>query len=246
MPEEVLNDLLGFKGLKIIQRPDMFNFSLDSILLAQFTTLNKKVKNILDIGTGFAPIPLFLSTKTRAKITGVEIQKEVAEIAQKNVALNALDHQITIKHQDIKSLRHSVSPSYFDVITVNPPFFKVREDSKLNQSDYKTIARHEVSLDLKTIFSEATYLLKNKGRLVMVHRAERLTEIIVMLETYNFALKRLQFVYPKVGEDAMTILIEASYHGPKGVKILEPFIVHNQDGTYTDKAQAIFNNDLKG
>lgn len=243
MPEEVLNDLLGFKGMKIIQRPDMMNFSLDSILLSDFVKPTQKTKHILDIGTGFAPIPLFLSTKTKAKIIGVELQEAVVKIAKKNVALNNLTDQITIIHDDIKALRNTYPPSTFDAITVNPPFFKVAPDSKLNNNDYKTIARHEVTLNLDIIMQEASYLMKNKGKLYLVHRAERLSEIIVKMHQYNFRLKRLKMVYAKKGDSAMMVLLEASYHGPEGLKVLEPLYIHNANGSYTDVAQKIFNNE---
>ena len=148
---EVINDLLGYDGIKIIQRPDMFNFSLDSTLLADFARPLAKTKKIMDLGTGNAPIPLFLSLKTKALITGVEIQKEVFDIAVRNIELNKLTDQITILNDNIKGLSKKFENSEFDIITCNPPFFKFKESSNTNKNDYKTIARHEVLITLEEI-----------------------------------------------------------------------------------------------
>ena len=153
---EVINYLLGFKDYYIVQDTQMFSFSLDSVLLPNFVTINKNVKKILDIGCGNAPIPLILSTKTKAEIIGVEIQKEVYELAKKTVAINNLDNQIKIINQDINEIYNDFLPDSFDIITCNPPFFKVKKDSNLNKSDYKTIARHEVTLKLDDIFKIAS------------------------------------------------------------------------------------------
>ena len=236
---EVINDLLGYDGLKIIQRPDMFNFSLDSTLLADFVNPLAKTKKILDLGTGNAPIPLFLSLKTTAKIIGVEIQKEVYEIAKRNIALNQLENQIEIINEDIKGIHKKYENSEFDLITCNPPFFKYKETSNVNNNDYKTIARHEVLITLEEIIIEAKRLLKTKSSLCMVHRTDRIQEIISLLSKHNFAIKRLRFVYPKQGELSNMVLIEASNNGSTGLKLMEPLYVHNENG-YTDEVKRIF------
>ena len=192
MSKEVINDLLGYDGIKIIQRPDMFNFSLDSTLLADFATPLAKTSKILDLGTGNAPIPLFLSLKTNAKIIGVEIQKDVYDIAKRTIKLNNLEDQITILNQDIKGIHKLYKNSEFDLITCNPPFFKYKESSNINKNDYKTIARHEVFITLEEIIIESKRLLTTKGSLVLVHRTERLVEIINLLPKHRFELKRLR------------------------------------------------------
>jgi len=240
MSVEVINDLLGYDGLKIIQRPDMFNFSLDSTLLADFAKPLGKTKKILDLGTGNAPIPLFLSLKTNAKIVGVEIQKDVYEIAKRNISLNKLDNQIEIINDDIKGIHKKYENSEFDLITCNPTFFKYKETSNTNKNDYKTIARHEVLITLEEIIIEAKRLLKTKSSLCMVHRTERIVEIINLLTKHNFAIKRLRFVYPKKGEDSNMVLIDASNNGNTGLKLLEPLYVHSENG-YTEEIRKIFN-----
>lgn len=237
---EVINDLLGYDGLKIIQRPDMFNFSLDSTLLADFVRPLAKTKKIMDLGTGNAPIPLFLSLKTNALITGVEIQEEVFDIAVRNIELNKLTDQITILNDNIKGLSRKFENSEFDIITCNPPFFKFKESSNTNKNDYKTIARHEVLITLEEIIIEVKRLLKTRGSFCMVHRTERIEEIILLLNKHNFTIKRLRFVYPKQGENSNAVLIEASNNGNPGLTLLEPLYVH-ENGGYTKEIKRIFN-----
>lgn len=239
MKEEVIHDLLGYDGLKIIQRPDMFNFSLDSTLLADFVQPLSKTKKILDMGCGNAPIPLFLSLKTDATIIGVDIQEEVIDLARRSVALNNLQDRITIKHQDIKGLHKHYENGEFDLITCNPPFFKYNDTSHINKSDYKTIARHEVLVTLDDIVMESKRLLKTKGSLYMVHRTERLIDIIDTLKKHAFSIKRMRFVYPKRGSNSNMVLLEASNNGQTSLTLHEPLYVHEGD-QYTDEILTIF------
>lgn len=237
---QVINDLLGYNKLKIYQDTEMFNFSLDSVLLPNFITINKNVENILDIGTGNAPIPLILSSKTNAKITAIEIQKEVCELAKKSVELNNLQEQIKVIHGDINILKDELPINYFDIITCNPPFFEVKKESKLNQSDYKTIARHEITLNLNQICAIAKRLLKNDGILGIVHRPERLTDILIAMRENNIEPKKIRFVSPKTGENANTVLVEGVLNGKKGLNVLSTLISHNPNGDYTDEIKQYF------
>ena len=207
---EVINYLLGFKDYYIVQNTQMFNFSLDSVLLPNFVTINKNVNKILDIGCGNAPIPLILSTRTKAKIIGVEIQKEVFDLAQKSVDINKLKNQIEIINADINDIYNQFETESFDIITCNPPFFKVNKDSNLNKNDYKTIARHEVKLNLDDIFKIAKKLLKNNGYIAIVHRPERLVDIITTMKKYNIEPKKVQFIYPKTNMVAYILLVEGT------------------------------------
>ena len=236
----VTNYLLGYKDLKIIQDNEMFNFSLDSVLLPNFVTLNKNITNILDIGCGNAPIPLILSTKTDAGITGVEIQKEIYEMAVDSVKLNNKQDQINIKNKDINDYYKEVQTDTFDVITCNPPFFKYIETSNINKNDYKTIARHEVKLNLNQLFNISKKLLKNNGVIAVVHRPERLVEIIEEMKKNNIEPKRVQFVYPKKNMEANIMLIEGSKNGKPGLKILPPLYTHLDNGDYTEEVKKYF------
>lgn len=237
---KVTNYLLGYKDLKIVQDNEMFNFSLDSVLLPNFVTLNKKIDRILDIGCGNAPIPLILSTKTSAKITGVEIQKEVYALAIESVNINKKENQINIINKDINDYYKEIETDSFDVITCNPPFFKYIETSNINKNDYKTIARHEVKLNLSQLFNIAKKLLKNNGVIAIVHRPERFVEVVEEMKKNNIEPKKVQFVYPKKNLEANIMLIEGSKNGKPGLKILPPIYSHKDNGEYTEDVKKYF------
>lgn len=236
----VLNDLVGYKNLKIYQNNDMFKFSLDSVLLPNFVTISARTKKILDIGCGNAPISLILTTKTKAHITAVEIQKEVCELAKKTVEYNKLENQITVINDDINNLYKKLESDVYDVIICNPPYFKVNSNSKLNEKEYKVIARHELSLNLENLFKISRKLLKNNGVIAIVHRPERLVEIIEIMKKNNIEPKKIQFVYPKKNIDANILLIEGRKKGKPGLKILPPIYVHEESGEYTQNIKKYF------
>ncbi len=240
---EVINYLLGFKDKYIVQNTQMFNFSLDSVLLPNFVTINKNVNSILDIGCGNAPIPLILSTKTKANIIGVEIQKEVYDLAVKSVKINKLENQIKIINADINDIYNQFKTESFDIITCNPPFFKMNSNSNLNKSDYKTIARHEIKLNLDDIFKIAKKLLKNNGYIAIVHRPERLLDILNSMQKYNIEPKKIQFIYPKKDKEANILLVEGTKNGKKGLKVLNPIYTHLDNGEYTNEIKKYFEGD---
>lgn len=237
---KVLNDLVGYKNLKIYQDTDWFLFSLDSILLPNFVTLNKTIGNVLDLCTGNAPIPMILSTKTKANIIGVEIQKDIYELALDSIKLNKLENRIDIINDDIKNLKFKFSGDSFDVITCNPPYFKYCTTSHLNEDEHKIIARHEKMITLAQIVNLSKYLLKNNGVLAIVHRTDRLIEIITEFQKNNIQVKKIRFVYPKVGSDSNIVLVEGRKNGNPGLKILSPLYVHNNDGSYTEEVLQMF------
>ena len=237
---EVKNYLLGYKDMYIYQDTDMFSFSLDSVLLPNFITINKGITNILDIGTGNAPIPLILSTKTDAFITAVEVQPEVFNLAKKSVEENNLENRINVICDDINNLYNDLESDSFDIITCNPPFFKVNKNSNLNNSDYKTIARHEVKLNLSQLLKISRKLLKNNGIFGIVHRPDRLTDILVEMRSNNIEPKKIRLVYPRIGEEANILLIEGTKNGNVGLKILPPLYVHDKDGNYTEEVLKYF------
>lgn len=239
---QVKNYLLGYKDLYIYQDTDMFNFSLDSVLLPNFVTVNSSTKNILDIGCGNAPIPIILSTKTKAKITGVEIQKPVYEMAVKTVLENNLQDQIEIINGDINELAKTYETGIFDLITCNPPFFKYQENSNINDNEYKTIARHEIKLNLDQLMSISKKLLNNNGVIGVVHRPERLIDIITTMRNNNIEPKRVQLVYPHHDAEANILLIEGKKNGKPGLKVLSPLYTHKDNGDYTDEVMKFFVN----
>lgn len=237
---KVINDIVGYEKLKIVQDTQMFNFSLDSVLLARFVTLNKRIKRILDIGCGNAPIPIILSTRTPANIVGIEIQKDVYQLAQESISINSLDTQIDLINGDINDIYKKFESDSFDVITCNPPYFKASPTSNYNKNDYKTIARHELRLNIEQILKISKKLLKNNGVLGLVHRPDRLIEIIEFMRLYNIEPKKIRFVYPKKQDCANMILIEGKKNGKPGLTILPPLYVHKNDGSYTDEVKYFF------
>lgn len=241
---EVINELLNYDGLKIVQNSDWFSFSLDSVLLADFVKI-KKNQRIIDFCTGNAPIPLFLSTKTTEKIVGVELQKEVYELALKSVRLNNLDKQIEIINADVNKLFSVYETDTFDLITCNPPYFKVSEASNLNDNQIKSIARHEIKISLEDIFKIAKKLLKNNGKIALVHRTERLVDIIALMRENNIEPKRIRFIYPFINSESNLVLIEGSKNGSVGLKVEHNLIIHKNDGSYTKEVEQIFNGGIK-
>ena len=237
---KALNDLVGYKNLKIYQDTEWFSFSLDSVLLPNFVTLNKNIKLILDLCCGNAPIPLILSTKTDAKIIGVEIQKDVYELAKDSVNYNKLNRQIEIINEDIKNLKTIYNSDTFDVITCNPPYFRLGEKSYTNLDEHKVIARHEKMITLEEIVDISHYLLKNNGCLAMIHRTDRLIEIINLFNKYGLEVKKIRFIYPKINSESNMILIEGTKNGNIGLKVLPPLYVHNDDGSYKEEVLKMF------
>lgn len=236
---EIINDLLAYDGIKIIQRPDMFNFSLDSLLLGYFSEVNYKTNKIMDLCTGNAPVAMYLTMRTEAEIYAVEIQDDVYELAKKSLELNKFEKRIKLYHRDLKDVHKVVGVNSFDLVTCNPPFFKLSETSNLNKNDYKTLARHEVTATLDDIVTESKRLLKNKGFLAMVHRPDRLVEIFEVLENHNLTPKTIRFIYPKANTNANSVIVHAQKDANPGLKVLEPVIVH-EGNEYSEIVKEVF------
>lgn len=218
----MLNDLLNY-DLKIYQNEDAFKFSIDSVLLAEFVNINFRTKNIIDFCSGNAPIPMILSTKFDKNIVGVEIQKNIYDLGVKSINYNNIDN-INFLNMDVKQL-----PSYFDdkfdIITCNPPYFKYNKDSIINVNINKAIARHEIMITLEDIISVASKIINNSGSLYLVHRCDRLIEIINLLKKYKFGLRRLQFVYDNINSQSCFLLIEAKYNCKDDLKVMKPLYI---------------------
>ena len=235
----VCNELLGRELLKIYQDTESFNFSIDSLLLGNFATITSNTKKICDLCTGNAPVPLYLSLRTNAKIVGVEVQEASYKLASMSVLENNKENQIELILGDLKGMHKNIKG--FDLVTCNPPFFKVGS-SKINPSDAKAIARHEILATLDDIVLEASRLCKSKGRFAMVHRPDRLVEILMTFKKYKIEPKRLQFIYPKSGSEANHILIEGIKDGCEGnLVILDPLYVYGEDNKWTKEILKIYN-----
>lgn len=241
---KVRNRLLNFGNMIIYQDNDYFLFSLDSVLLANFVNIKLTDKSIIDLCSGNGPVPMLMSFRTKARIFGVEIQKYIYELGLDSIKENKLDKQIDFINEDIKRLDKKYDAGSFDVVTCNPPYFKYQTGSLVSDNIGKTIARHEVMITLEEIVRISSYLVKNGGTFAMVHRPDRLIEIIKLLEEYGFEPKRMQLGYPKCGKDANILLIEAVKNGKSGLKILQPLIIHEKNGKYTEEVRKMFGSDL--
>lgn len=237
---EVVNNLLN-KNLKIIQRTDFFNFSLDSLLVANFLSVGRGVNKIVDLGTGNGAIPLFLSERTKAKIIGIEIQKISAELAKRNIELNNLSEQIEIINDDMKNWKKYFKTGSQDAVVSNPPFFKFYGNEELlNDLDQLTLARHEISITLEEIIETASFLLKDKGYFAMVHRPDRFLEILDTMRKYGIVPKKVRFCHSKIDKQAKILLVEGIKFGAEGLTVLPPLISHNSDGKYSQEVLELF------
>lgn len=236
----VKNRLLDF-NLVIYQNDEWFKFSLDSVLLVNFVTLNLRCKKIIDLATGNAPIPMLLTYKTKAHIYGIELQKCVYDLGVRSILENKLSDRITLINGDVKNIKKYYNSDSFDTVVCNPPYFNTKDSGYFNDNDIKMVARHEITLKLEDVLWAARYLLKNGGNFAMVHRTERFIEIVQLMKKYNLEPKRVQFIYPKQGYNSDLFLIEATKNGNSGLKVLSGLIIHNDDGSYTDYVKTMFN-----
>ncbi len=201
-----LNDLFDY-DYKIYQNTEYFKFSVDSILLAEAVKLKSNI-NILDMCTGNAPVPMILLSKNKdIHIDAVEVQKEIYDLAMKSININGLDEHVTIHNNDIKNIKFDKK---FDVITCNPPYFKVNKSSLLNENTVKTIARHEVKVNLDDIVRTAKNNIRENGTFYLVHRTERLVEAFELMKKYSFGMRKLYLFLTKDTEKAEFFILEAS------------------------------------
>ena len=217
--EIIKNDLFDYPNRYIFQLKDAFKFSLDSLLLAEYTAINKKTKTILDLCTGNAAIPLVLSEYTTASIIGFEIQKEIYDLAIKSVEYNKLENQIKIINDDINNIKNYYSENFFDIIVCNPPFFKIHENSNLNKNEMLSIARHELKLNLDEIFAIVKSYLNENGTFYMIHRPDRLDEIIINANKYKLKVKEVQLITTKKDVEPSIMLLKIKKSGKMGLKI---------------------------
>ena len=229
-------DDLEYKGLKIIQNKEWFCFGMDSVILANFAKKEKTGSKILDLGTGTGIIAILLSKKIEnSKITAIEIQKEVAEMAQRSIKLNNLEENVEIINKDI----NQIEQSKYDIVITNPPY-KKKETGIVNQNSIKMISRHEITAKLEDFIRVAGKQLKDYGTFYMINRPERIIDIFEYLRKYKLEPKEIQFIYPKINKAPNGVLVKAVKNGGEYLKIDEPLIVYNEDGTYTNQILNIY------
>jgi len=219
-----INDLYDY-GYKIVQKSDYFKFSLDSMLLANFVNINMADSKLLDFCTGNCPIPIILSNSIK-NIVAFEVQKEIYELGDESLKLNNINN-VKLINDDIKNIGNYYEEGYFDIITCNPPYFKVIDSSRINDNNVKAIARHEILIKLEDIVSLAYKFLRDKGKLYIVYRPDRLMELLKLFDKYRFGVKKLQCCYNNSDSLSSMILIEAMKNGQDDLKILAPLYTEN-------------------
>lgn len=234
-------DDLEYKGLKIIQNKDGFCFGIDSVLISNFAKDMRKGSTVLDLGTGTGIISILLSKKQdNLKIYGIEIQEDVAEMASRSVRLNNLQDSISIINDNLKNLGNHFEPNSIDVIVTNPPYKK--NNTGLKNDNYRNlVSRHEIECTLEDIISISKKLLKDKGEIYMINRAERLVDIVSCMRNYKLEPKVIRFVHPKQNEKPNLVLIKAVKNAGEFLKIEKPLVVYRDDGEYTDEILEIYN-----
>ncbi|MDT0943233.1 tRNA1(Val) (adenine(37)-N6)-methyltransferase [Staphylococcus pseudintermedius] len=231
-------DYLIREDLRIIQNDAVFSFSTDALLLGHFTEVRKRDR-ILDMCAGNGVIPLLLSDKGNNVITGVEIQPQLVNMAVRSVQYNNLEDRITMVEMDINALIQAYSPAQFDLITCNPPYFKANQTNQ-HQLEAHKIARHEIYCTLDDCLRVSNHLLKEGGRVVMVHRAERMLDLFESMRHYRIEPKRLHMIFSKPGKAAQTIVVEGRKGGRQGLDIAPPFYIYDEQGDYTPEMKEIY------
>ncbi|MEG0873109.1 MAG: tRNA1(Val) (adenine(37)-N6)-methyltransferase [Clostridia bacterium] len=235
-------DELGIDNLKIIQNSDYFCFGTDSVLLANFVKSNSNSNVILELCSGSGVIPVIISAKKKySKIFAVELQNEMFDLLKRNIEYNKLEEKIIPIHEDIKEIK-SIKDKIrekIDIVVVNPPY-KTVGTGILNDNDIKYIAKHEVKCTLEDIFSTSARLTKYKGKLYMVHKPERLVDVLCIARKYNFEAKQMQLVYPKSNLAPSIVLVEYVLGGGNELRISKPLIEYNNDGSYTKEFLKIY------
>ncbi|MBA1334790.1 MAG: tRNA(1)(Val) (adenine(37)-N(6))-methyltransferase [Firmicutes bacterium] len=234
-------DDLQIGGLRIIQNPRKFCFGIDAVMLANFATV-KKGDTVLDFGTGTGIIPLILAGKTKAsRIIGIEIQEEMAEMAGRSVRMNRLEERIRIIHGDIRNIGEYVKDSSADLVVSNPPYMDGGH-GLINPDDSKAIARHEIMCTLDDLIGSAAKVLKDGGRLALIHRSSRMVDVLSLMREKGIEPKKLRMIHSAVDKDSNLFLVEGNKSGGRFLKVQNPLIIYNQGQIYTDEIHSIYYN----
>ncbi len=239
---ETTRDSISFHGktVKIKQRREGYRFAIDAVLLSDFAKIRPKDKDVIDLGTGSGIIALLIAKCfPNIKITGVELQKGLFELAKENVRLNRLEERVYIENIAIKDIKKRFKAEGFDAVVTNPPYRRFKS-GRINPAEEKAIARHEIKTSLEEIIKISSYLLKVKGSLFLIHLPERLAELLYLLKEYKIEPKRMRLVYSRDGEDAAFVLIEGVKAGREGMTIEKPLYIYNKSREYTDEVKSIY------
>lgn len=226
-------------GFKIIQNADKFCFGMDAVLLSGYAYA-KKGDKILDMCTGNGIIPILLAAKTKAeRIVGIEIQKDMADLAKRSVAANDISDRVNIICADIKNAEDYFQAGIFDAVTCNPPYM-IDNHGIRNPDSVRAIARHEILCNFDDVARIASRMLRPGGKLFLVHRPFRLTEIFETLTKHGLEPKRMKLVYPYIDREPNMVLIEANCGGRRRLTVERPLIVYESPNCYTKEIYDIY------
>lgn len=232
-------DDLQYKDLKLIQKAKGFCFGIDAVLLADFGDV-KKNDTVIDLGTGTGIIPILLAGKTQAsRIIGVEIQSGMSEMAKRSIKLNKLEDRVEIVNGDLRNIVEQLGASKFNVVVSNPPYMN-HGGGILNPNGVKAISRHEIMCKLEDVIRAGSKLLVPGGQLAMVHRPERLVDIIYFMRLFGVEPKYLRFVHPSPYKKANLLLIKGKRGGNPQLKMMEPLYVFDKNGNYSKEINDIY------
>lgn len=234
-------DDLNLGGLRIIQDPKQFCFGIDAVLLADFAAGSvKKGAKVLDMCAGNGIITLLLTHKTRAEfITGLEIQESAAEMAERSIALSGVGERAKMIRGDLKDAADIFGKGVFNNIVCNPPY-KEYGGGYISCGESAAIARHEIMCTLEDVIASAAALLRPLGKLSMIHRPERLADIISLMRKYKIEPKRLRSVYPSYKKAASMVLIEGARGGRPKLICEPPLYIYEENGEYSDEINIIY------
>lgn len=237
-PSERIDDLLTHQ-LKIIQSHEVFCFSMDAVLLARFVSLPAQRGRIMDLCTGNGAIPLLMSTRSKAHIDGVEIQERIYDMATRNMLINQLTEQISIYHGDLKDAPKRFGHGVYDVVTCNPPYM-IGDTGDQNMNEHIAIARHEIHCTLEDVIAASASLVKFGGKVAIVHRPARFTELVDMMRKYRIEPKRVRFVHSRAKANSNMVLVEGIRNGKPELTVLPPLIVYDENGEYCKELIEIY------
>lgn len=236
--DETIDDL-QLKDLNLIQKKDGFKFGIDAVLLSDFACIKNKHR-VIDLCTGTGIIPFLIYGKYEPEtVYGLEIQEDMVDMAKRSVKLNSLDEKVFFLNEDLKNIQFLKQLEKFDVVTVNPPY-KLNNSGIINPNDKLAIARHEILCNLEDVISAARVLLKDNGRLFMIHRPERLADIFTLMRKYKIEPKRVKMIHPKIGKAPNIVLVEGQRDGGAYLKWDAPLYVYDDNGKYTKEVDSIY------
>ncbi|QTA83188.1 SAM-dependent methyltransferase [Desulfonema limicola] len=229
-----------FNGrLQVMQQQKGYRFSLDAVLLAHYAGFYEK-KTILDLGTGCGIIPLIIGFQCPyTRISGVEIQKQLADTAVLNVNANNMEKQINILCKDMKTLTHQDISGPVDMVVTNPPYRKL-DSGRINPGSQKAIARHEIKVSLADVIQTAVKMLNISGIFLIIYPVERLAELLSIMHNLNLEPKFLRMIHSRQNCEAKLVIAEGIKGGRPGIKIGSPLVIYELDGRYTDEVNRIF------